>query len=83
VKPATRYGLAAAVLLAVVVAGVAASLYLSARALSASERRWCTVLNLVTSQPAQQASRPLTAGQARLQRQYFGAIEDLKHQFGC
>jgi hypothetical protein len=83
IKPATRYGFAAAAVLAIVIIAVAASLWLSAQALSASQRHWCTVLNLVTSQPARQSSRPLTAEQAQLARQYFAAIEGLKRQFGC
>jgi len=83
VKPGTRYGLAAVALLAALVVAVGLCFILIGRAVQASDQRWCTILNLVTSQPAQQSSRPLTKDQADLQRRYFAAMLNLKHQFGC
>jgi len=83
VKPGTRYAIAAAALLAALVIAVGLCFLLIGRAVQASDQRWCTILNLVTSQPAQQSSRPLTREQADLQRRYLAAMLSLKRQFGC
>ncbi len=82
-KPGTRYAIAAAALLAALVIAVGLCFLLIGRAVQASDQRWCTILNLVTSQPAQQSSRPLTREQADLQRRYLAAMLSLKRQFGC
>lgn len=82
-RPGTRYAVAVALVLAIVMSSIGASLYLSARAIGDAQRKWCDTLTLLTSRPvarpADPAANPSRAGQYRL---YVDFVQ-LRDEFGC
>ncbi len=82
-KPGTRYGIAAAALMLVVIVAVGVSLFLAGRALEASNRHWCVTLDLITSTPVPKPADPQRNKLAEQQWQFYAAMLDLKRQFGC
>lgn len=72
---ATRYALAAVVILVALVLAVAVSIYMSDRAISNSQHQWCDTLTLITASPTQ----PTTENG----RIFYARLHELERRFGC
>lgn len=82
-RQAWRTSLALAVVLVVVVGGVAVAVLVSLSAVRSSDHRWCTTLTLLTAEPVPRPASP-TADPSR-QRAYvfYIHLKDLEREFGC
>ena len=78
-RPALRYVLAVAVVLAAIAIPVGISYYLSIRL----ERSWCATLNLLTSHPVPSPANP-SANPSRVQTyEFYIDLVRQRDQYGC
>lgn len=78
-----RYALAAALVLALLMLAVAASLWLASAAIGASERKWCSTLALLTARPVPRPAHP-AADPARQENYLFYLdLVQLKRDYRC
>ena len=68
---------------AVIAAGVGLAVLTSQRSVSAGDRRWCAVLDLITSQPVAKPADPKANPSREGQYALYQDFLTLQREFGC
>jgi hypothetical protein len=63
-------------------ASIGGSYYLSAKAISNSDRKWCVALDVLTRHPTPQATQPSQQARKSLD-QLYASLLDVRKSFGC
>lgn len=79
----TRYALAVALLILLLVTAAASSLAMSDWAVSRNDRQWCDSLNILTSQPVSPPSDPAQNPSREASYKLYRDFVQIRKEFGC